>query len=342
MSRRLLLAAGLLILRVGALEAQDSAAMLHGMEVRLDSLRAVASRGDSLGFRSFATDTVRVGGLRIATSAALRSIVEAAAAVAWDSLSARYGASATIADSLPVMQFGGPETVLPHAIDRDELARGLAGPVAQAIWRRQGAELVPWLRGSFPMGAAREEDLLAVASQLARIPSRPNPACFRGDASACSVALGLRLGGDTLGEWYTPETWPRLAELMESFPSGREAWLRDRCAVLGDLTACRGVLTPSRLVLPVGPAGRQLLVEFALEAGGKEAFARLTSAHGDTIEHRLEAAAGIPADSLVARWIRAISAAADQSPAPGAAEWTLSLGWSAIVLLLAARGSRWR
>lgn len=334
--------AGVLLLWAGVLEAQDSAAVLRGMEDRLDSLRHRATRADSVRIRSGATDTVRVGELRIATSAALRPAVEAAAAEAWGSLSTRFGASMPAADSLPVMQFGGPETDLPRSLDRRELARGLSGPVAQAIWRRQDARLVTWLRGEFPIGPATEEALVAISGELARTPARPNPGCLRGEARACAVALGLEVSGDTLAAWYPQDTWPRLAGLMDASISGRDAWLRDRCTAMQDLASCQTVLSPSRVLQPVGFPGRQLLVELALEEGGEGAFERLTVDSGAPIEHRLSAAAGVPVDTLLSRWVRVVSAAVPGSPAPGGAEVMLSLGWSALVLMMAIRGSRWR
>ncbi|HQR18915.1 MAG TPA: hypothetical protein PK948_11110 [Gemmatimonadales bacterium] len=342
MSRRFVLTIVVLVLWAVVLSAQDSAAMLRGMETRLDSLRKVAARADSVRFQYFATDTVRVGGLRIATSAALRPVVEAAAAEAWDSIVARFGAAASEGAPFPVMQFGGPETVLPRSLDRRELARGLAGPLHQAIWRRQDSRIDTWLRGGFPTGLLSEEDLVTIGSQLVRIPARSNRACLDGDASACANSLGLRLGADTLAEWYSPDAWPGLAARMDWPVTGRAAWLRDRCADARALDACHAVLTPTIVLQPVGGSGRQLLVTLALEAGGAGAFGRLTADSGATIEHRLSAASGLPVDTLLFRWSHAVSAALPGSPAPSGMDVLLTLAWSTAVLLLAVRGSRWR
>lgn len=342
MYKRLIAMIAALMLWAGVLRAQGSAAMLHDMEARLDSLRGVAARVDSARFQAFATDTVRIGGLRIATSAALRPFVEAAAAEAWDSLVAIFGTSVTAASALPVLQFGGPESVLPRSIDRRELARGLMGPIHQAIWRRQDARIRTWLQGGFPTGLVTEEDLVTIGGQLARIPARSNQACLEGDASACAVSLGLRLGDDTLSAWYARDTWPGLAMRVTWPLSGRAAWLRDRCADARDLDACRTVLTPTILIQPVGGYGRQLLVALAVEAGGAGAFGRLTADSGATIEHRLAAAAGVPVDTLLSRWVQAVSSALPGSPAPGGVDLLLTLAWSTAVLLMAIRGSRWR
>lgn len=340
MSRRVLVTVAVLTLRAGMLCAQDSVAMLRGMEARLDSARRLAARSDSVTAQSSATDTVRAGRLRIATSAALRPAVEAAAAEAWESLSARFGAAIPAADALPVMQFGGPESVLPRAMDRRELARGLEGPVAQAIWRRQDSRIVTWLNGGFPTGAATEDDLVSINDQLARIPARQNIPCLRRHASACAGTLGLRMGADTLAEWYAPNAWPRLAELLDASLTGREAWLRDRCAAAGDLEACRTVLTPSRVLRPVGPAGRQLLMALALDAGGAGAFERLSADTMATVEQRLADAAGVPIDTLLSRWADVVASETPGSAAPDPAEALLALAWCLAVLWMAIRGSR--
>lgn len=342
MSRLAAIAVGMTLLGAAPVAAQDSLAMLTQMEARLDSLRRAAALADSLAAPSVVTDTVIAGGLRVATSPGLRPFVEAAAAEAWDSLEARFGTSALAAQALPVILFGGPSTVIPESMDRHELARGLEGAIAQSIWRRQDPLLTSWLLGSFPTGNVLEEDLQSIASELARRPARPNARCLRGEASACAVALGLRVGPDPLSEWYAENIWPRLAEMSESSLTGRDALLRDRCSARQDMTACREVLTPHRIAPPVSTRGRRLLVELALEAGGAGAFDRLTADTGGTLEQRLEAAAVMPADTLLSRWTASVAAAIPGSPAPGRGEFLLVLAWSATVMMMTIRGSRWR
>lgn len=342
MSRLTAAVLGISLLWAAPVAAQDSLALLVRMEARLDSLRRAAARVDSLGYTSSATDSVIAGGIRIATSAALRPFVELAAAEAWDSLEARFGASALAVQTLPVILFGGPGTVVPESMDRQELARGLEGAAAQSIWRRQDPVLTTWLMGSFPTGSILEEELQSIASELARRPARQNTQCLRGEASACAVALGLRMGADTLAEWYAETTWPRLAETSVWSLTGRDAQLRDRCVALRDLMACRAVLTPQRIAPPVSTLGRRFLVELALEAGGAGAFDRLTADTGRTLEQRLEAAAGVPVDTLLARWTASVAASIPGSPAPGGRETFLTMAWSAAVMVMAIRGSRWR
>ena len=83
-------------------------------------------------------------------------------------------------------------------------------------------------------------------------------------------------------------------------------------------------------------------MELALEAGGAGAFDRLTADTGRTLEQRLEAAAGVPVDTLLARWTASVAASIPGSPAPGGRETFLTMAWSAAVMVMAIRGSRWR
>lgn len=342
MSRSLVVAVGGLLLWALPVTAQDSPARLVLMEARLDSLRRAAARADSLAFDLVGTDTVVAGGVRVATSPALRPLVQAAADEAWDRLEARFGVEALAVEALPPVRFGGPESVSPRFVDRHELARGIEGAVAQAVWRREAGPFTDWLRGSFPTGDLEEADLEFIAGELARRPARPNLPCLRGEASACGVALGLRPVADTLAEWYPEAAWPRLADWMEASLIGEDAELRDRCSGMQDLVACRAVLTPHRIAPPISGRGRRVLVELALSMGGTGAFDRLTADAGGTIEQRLEAAAGVPFETLLSTWTASVTAAIPGSPGPAGGESLLVLAWSAVVAMLAIRGSRWR
>jgi hypothetical protein len=129
---------------------------------------------------------------------------------------------------------------------------------------------------------------------------------------------------------------PVIANSLSNELDGLERGARQRCMNTGDLSACRSVLTPARVLTPVGGLGRQYLVQLALESGGASAFERLTADTGVTLEHRLAAAAGVPIDTLLNRWgasLRAVPRACSQElllgPCPGS-YWR----WPS--------GSRWR
>jgi len=313
------------------------------MEARLDSMQRASAERDSAAVLADISDTVVVGGLRIATSPRFRPMAEAAAVEAWAALQARFGLSVEEGDPLPPLRFGSATSLVPEAPDLRALARGFESQASQAIWRTRGAEVLSWMHGNVPAGTLGPSELAGIAEEMTRTPARPNPACLSGDVTACATALGIRLGADTLAEWYEPAAWPRLAEMVGGRLSGPDLIARQDCMHRTDSTACRTILTPERLLLPVGVMGRQYLVQRALSLGGPAGFRKLTAPGDAPIGLRLAAAAGIPIDTLVSRWRAAVRAAAPGGPGHPAYELLLAMTWSAVLLLLvAARSGRWR
>lgn len=343
MSSRPIASLGVLLVWGSSLVAQDSAATLRRMESRLDSMQRTMAERDSAAVRADISDTVVVGGLRIATSPRFRPMAQVAAVEAWAALQARFGLSVEDGVLLPPLRFGSSKSVVPEAPDLHALARGFESEASQVIWRARGAEVLAWMHGSAPVGTFTPADIAGITEGMTRTPARPNRACLSGDAAACATALGVRLGADTLAEWYDPATWPRLAEMVGGRLRGFEEIARQNCIHRNDSTACRAILTPERVPLPVDIGGRQYLVQRALALGGPAAFSTLTAAGAAPISARLEAAAGIPIDTLVSRWSAAVRAAAPAGPAHPAYELFLAVSWSlALLLLIAARSGRWR
>lgn len=328
----------------GSLPAQEPAAVLQRMEERLDSMERARALRDSLAHGADYGDTVVAGGLRIATSPRLRPLALAAGEEAWQILVTRFGRSATVPGALPVTTFGSSWSAVPKRIRGRrvrELARGFEQSGAQWIWQTQGAGVLDWLRGGVPAGTISQSDVGDLAAELLRTPARPNRACYTGETMACAAALGLRVGADTLAEWFEPTTWPRLAGMVYGELNVLERVARQRCMDQGDLSACRSVLTPARVLTPVGSLGRRYLVQLALESGGVSAFERLTADTGVALEHRLASAAGVPIDTLLNRWSASLRAI-PRGPAAPPQELLLGLAWSGFLLAMALRGSRWR
>jgi hypothetical protein len=340
-SGRLVVALGAALLGTGPAAAQDSTAAIRRMEIRLDSLRGIVALAESVQGRLRETDTVSVGALRIVTSAALRPVYELALPEAWDSLLSRFGPA--LADHPPLgLLESGPVVVRGSgAPDPHELARGWVRMFADQLWREQDATIVGWLHGSFPSGPLGEQDLVELSARMAVVPARPNPGCLAGNVSDCATALGLGVGPDTLSAWYDSTAWPGLAwQSRESVP--RSEWtLRNLCSVR-NYSACRAVLVRGPITAPVGASGRRLLVQLALEAGGPEAFRRLNSDPAAPLERRLEAAAGLPLDTLLGRWIDVVHSAMPDAQRPTGVDSVATLAWCAALLLLALRGPRWR
>ena len=341
-SRRLLVTLGAALLAAGPASAQDSAAAIQRMTLRLDSLRGIVALAESAQARLSKTDTVSVGVLRIVTSASLRPVYELAVPETWDSLLSRFGP--VIANHPPMRMFAGGSSVarvrdlVRHTHDR---AHGLARLFADQLWREQDAPLVGWLQGSFPSGPLGEEELVSLSARLAVVPARPNPGCLAGNVSDCATALGLDLGPDTLSAWYDSTAWPGLAWQATESPSRSESTLRNLCSV-HNYAACREVLPRGTIVLPVGVPGRQLLVQLAFETGGPGAFERLTADPAAPLARRIEAAAGVPLDALLTQWIDVVRSAMPDGQRPDGTESVATLAWCAALLLMALRGTRWR
>ena len=322
--------------------SQDSAAVLQRMEARLDSMQRVVQLRDSAYARASTSDTVVGGGLRIATSPGYRALAHAAAEEAWAQLTVRFGRSVLERLEIPVLDFGVAFSSAPADADTSAVARSFEHAVSQAIWRQQDSLSMTWLRGVPPGGEFSASDLRIVALELVQTPARTNRACFQGEPAACASSLGIRLGADTLADWYPPDTWPRLASLVPGYLTEAERLAKQNCERTGDETDCRAILTPSRMTLPVGSAGRRFLAQLALEAGGANSFERLAGDMELPLGDRLSKTAGVPLDTLLTRWSAAVRAAPLRGPGRPAWELLLGLAWSGLLLVAVLGGARWR
>ncbi len=201
---------------------------------------------------------------------------------------------------------------------------------------------MPWLRGNPPGDEFSVSDLRIVALELVQRPARSNQGCFEGDPAACATSLGLRLGPDTLADWYPPETWPRLATLVGGYLPGAETIAKERCARSGEESACRTILTPSRVTPPVSIGGRRFLAQLALEAGAAESFRRSGGDGGLSLEDQLSSTAGVSLDTLLSRWSAAVRTAPLRGPARPVWELLLGIAWSGLLLLVIVGAPRWR
>jgi len=119
-----------------------------------------------------------------------------------------------------------------------------------------------------------------------------------------------------------------------------------RACVMGDLDACAYVLgLREPLTLDPGgqyyPLARADLLLFALDQGGPGAWKRLRDGPDDSAQERLAAAAGMPADSLIARWRHGLLAMRpDRGPISGIATLAF-LAWSSVLLVAALGIAKW-
>lgn len=208
-------------------------------------------------------------------------------------------------------------------VGRRVTAAQLVAPLAAVVekYALDGADsaLVAWVMlGRLPLREPPVEQWSAAYVELATAPAESVRRCRDGDLEACLTSLGL-LEGDLsrLDAWYVPSDYRALLELIVA-PRHDSATLADaaQCRESGEAAACRRAaqaFPEERVPLPLSADVRQLFVREVLEAGGPQAYTRLMAPAGG-LRARLAAAAGMPLDSVAARWRARILAA---QPEPG-------------------------
>lgn len=167
-------------------------------------------------------------------------------------------------------------------------------------------------------------------------------ACLAGTIRSCRSLLAIEPGNDTTISWLDADerrsTVLRFHVNYWRRPSseGDPAVARDRCVNEGDDAACREALRLIHFASPISTKLRSDVLRLALEIGGPDAFERIRNTSSEEIGTLLESAAGIPVDSLVARWREYMLAGKPQSPAPNNRELAVSFAIIIAVLGLSA------
>jgi hypothetical protein len=256
-----------------------------------------------------------------------------------------------------VVRFGEADPAWGHVLTGDaqfigvqqrrRTSQWLAGQLTHAVnillAERGGASLAAWradirlFQDPGPLLEATHLELLT-----ASVPSAQG--CHEGSLEACARSLGLID--------HLPEPSAEASAELRRFVEQR---LRDRaaaprlaamyaaCVDARDGTACVSFLERAGVHQPTlsARATGTLLLTVG-DVGGSSALARFFSDTGVAIVPRLEAAAGIPIDSLLARWREMILAHRPAPTAvPAAMQWFV-LGWATALVALATRSTRWR
>lgn len=166
--------------------------------------------------------------------------------------------------------------------------------------------------------------------------------CWQRDYDACRVSLGLAPSPDPVVDWYTAEDRRGIVAEMASPPGIEGRALRNSCVDHADYEACTTVLRIwNSLEAPIDQFHRRDVVITALNAGGDNAFIRLVASSGSLIS-RLETTAGLPLDTILARWRDEIDRAAGNPVRVTTQTGFRTLIWVLVFMLAAARSSRWR
>lgn len=325
------------------LRSWREAEMLADVADSLERVRATAG-----------AETLAVGGLRIIANPSPLPLHEAAER-AWPILDSLYGSAAIeLAQHPYVIRAVDPDTTirrlvlhvgleLPWDLDIRATTSLLLATVTPPDF---DPGLTDWLGGVLRPGLGQNADR-AVFVQLVTAPSEAVRRCFLGDLARCEDILQVTDSTGRLMRWYvTPAERQALVteSFNEYFARGATAPTLQRCQQHDDAacTALLQSLPPGTLPLPLSHAARILLVQEALQAGGRDAYRRLVANAHAPMGIRLTNAAGIPLDSLVMRWRDRTLAA---RPAPLALPWwtgVAAMGWTAFFGFCALRSSRWR
>lgn len=178
--------------------------------------------------------------------------------------------------------------------------------------------------------------------------------CLEGSVEACTAALGLGLGDDFLGVWYTPEQRRERVMAWAGYEDSPEGLVRTRgmnlygtaiegCVERSAPEACDAFIQSDYDVwTPLPNYMRETLVGTALDRGGPGAWGRLIEDPEMSVEEAISYAAGIPLDELVAQWRSWVVTNRPEAYAGIGAKSALALLWVLFFAALATRSTRWR
>lgn len=369
--RRLLAAGGMLgaALALGArpARAQNQAeyrARVQALVPLWKEQIAEVARQDSVKIRALPVDTVRVDPLVILAAPEDATLAREAAEAAVPRLRARFGQGVADLRAHPFTirtptysHRSDPLVEIAEVDSADHVTSGQSQPATRSLveeaWVVRGSrylteELGPdfgrWLANALPVDSATSKTWIDGRIELVTTASSAAQACYAGDDRACAYALGVAGEDDPAVHWFDADERRQIVRRASySLQRGHEdAW--QRCVLHDDATTCMALarLIPSDAIQPpLGPTARQGLAQLAMDFGGPGAFARMLTAP-NTVAARLQAASGIPTDSLVRVWRARIMHASAESTTMTPALALMSLFWAATCGALALRSSRWR
>jgi hypothetical protein len=230
---------------------------------------------------------------------------------------------------------------------RDGLAAAMELLAATPLHATLDEELRIWFR--YPLAVAPESphELEDVYGGLTTASTDISRGCLAGDIRRCRQALGLAPVADPILEGHTATERRVLVEAkLDELRTPAKAAEYDRCVIDGDDEACIGrlrELPPEQLTTTYSsPATHRSFARWAITQGGADAYSRLRNSPSRRLDERLAAAAGVPADSLVASWHAHVMTARPVTPATPPLTAIATLLWIGVCGALALRSSRWR
>jgi len=338
-----LLALGLTATVVRGADAQ-SVAELQVRVRRLESMHqaamVAAGRADSI--RQAALDTVQEGVLtvlahRLAVPATRQGMQTVLRGVLFT-----YGnASNRLArGSRDVPTFANPSVGATRVVN--ELSRY----VERAMAPERSHPWWAWAHNFIPPSSARDlaDGLRQTYIDLVTAPSPATGECFAGDLAQCRVALSLVPVADPATQWYTAAARRSIVQRLLDNNDQHEHASTWRSCVRGSDDACLvavRALNEAEMTPPLENPHRMTLLRYALQTGGPDSYLRFAETTGD-MSDALARAAGMPADSVLAGWRRAVLAARPETVTTTPAAGWMAMFWATVFGMLALRSARWR
>jgi hypothetical protein len=229
-------------------------------------------------------------------------------------------------------------------LDSANLFSSLLHAVEYAAFAVADPEFFAWAGNGIPDDTMRVSEWahqrLLVLSAASAVGNR----CFRGDLPACKSALLLSVSSDPIRDWHDSTTRRGLVERHGTLARRLDTRAGQQC-LAGSDSACITVLhlfPPETFLELVAASLRFSLVRHALAVGGAGSVERLLMVDADNPAERLEAAARMPIDSLVASWQARVRDTRAPSEDLTIGITIMSLAWAAGIGALSLRSSRWR
>ena len=325
-------------------------------------------RQDSAAVSRLPSDTIRVGPLAVLVDDALAPRVEVAlerfvpavqkfyGSVADSALAGRTflvrlrasvaGSKDTVIDMAEVVP-GGVDIFdrVPKNTEALRIQQGIERRIGRIMRDRLDTAMIEWV-GAMPTADAEDDRTMErLYVDLLTTPSQSVGRCFAGDLLRCRDALGLTPIADPLTAWYSPAERRLLVIGKKSaFKSAAQRQAHDRCVDEHAYAVCDRLLRnlhDYKLQQPLSYEARHRLLRLAVESGGSDGFRRLASGQHRTPEERLSAAAGLPIDTLVARWRTSIMMARPKGQQLSPKTTWASVAWGTLFGILAMGVRRW-
>ena len=362
---------GAAALPMGPVSAQDNSELERRVDAAVLQRNAATAVLNAYRQRTVATrvyrvypDTVAIlnGALRIVTSREFLSIVRDAGSRAEAFIRQRAGDQASLlsgtvltvwTDSVRRAEHGlivsplinGREiNDVPLLANASSVTRWLQDHAQRLLVTRGKPRVETWLGGGLPIDSATNSEWRDLRLELVSSQAAVARRCFSGDLMACKVTLGLHVEADPPTAWY--DSAQRRALVADARKSERIDRRVSTACVAGHDAECIALMRTSSILAfwsapPGSTLARMMLVQVAFDMGDQGGLARLAGSN-DTASEAVSAIAGVPLDSVVAKWQRQVHSGGIESEIATPIVALAAVGWVLVLCALSLRSPRWR